>query len=155
MRATRPHQRSMVCPVMEQTQCPSSMTRLVSFIANPRVLRAASVFRTRTDPVSAPFKVTSVQDGIAKFSSNVTRISELHSRTLNTADDNASRQNAALLDDLVGETRRLSNELKEKIQALASFPAPRPQDQTIRKNQVRTGSHCPLKLLGAILTVLP
>ncbi|KAI0807449.1 t-SNARE [Fomes fomentarius] len=89
-----------------------------------------------TDPMSQFYdQVTSVQDGIAKFSSNVTRISELHSRTLNTADDNASRQNAALLDDLVGETRRLSNELKEKIQALASFPAPRPQDQTIRKNQ--------------------
>ncbi|KAI0709374.1 t-SNARE [Earliella scabrosa] len=89
-----------------------------------------------SDPM-APFydQVTNIQEGIARFSSNVTRIAELHSRTLNTADDGASRQNAALLDDLVGETRSLSNELKEKIQALASFPASRPQDQTIRRNQ--------------------
>ena len=81
-----------------------------------------------------------MQDGIAQFSSNVSRIADLHSRTLNSADDNASRQSAALLDDLVGQTRELSNSLKEKIQSLSSFPVTRPQDQQIRKNQVR----CPV-----------
>ena len=81
-----------------------------------------------------------MQDGIAQFSSNVARIADLHSRTLNSADDNASRQSAALLDDLVGQTRELSNSLKEKIQSLSSFPVTRPQDQQIRKNQVR----CPI-----------
>ncbi|RPD66276.1 t-SNARE [Lentinus tigrinus ALCF2SS1-6] len=80
-------------------------------------------------------QVTAIRDGITTFSSNVSRISDLHSRTLNTADDGASRQNAALLDDLVGQTRDLSNSLKEKIQALSQYPVSRSQDQTIRKNQ--------------------
>ncbi|KAI8998518.1 t-SNARE [Trametes punicea] len=80
-------------------------------------------------------EVTSIQDGIAQFSSNVSRIADLHSRTLNSTDEGSSRQNEALLDDLVGQTRQLSNDLKERIQALASYPATRAQDQAIRKNQ--------------------
>ncbi|KAH9857015.1 t-SNARE [Lenzites betulinus] len=80
-------------------------------------------------------QVSSVQDGIAQFSSNVSRISDLHSRTLNSADDGASRQNEALLDELVGQTRQLSNEIKEKIQTLSSYPVSRAQDQVVRKNQ--------------------
>ncbi|KAI0780797.1 t-SNARE [Trametes elegans] len=80
-------------------------------------------------------EVTSVQDSIAQFNSNVSRISDLHSRTLNSTDEGASRQNEALLDELVGQTRQLSNELKGRIQALASFPVTRAQDQAIRKNQ--------------------
>ncbi|TFK84621.1 t-SNARE [Polyporus arcularius HHB13444] len=89
-----------------------------------------------SDPMAQFYnQVTAIQDGLATFSGNVSRISDLHSRTLNTADDGASRQNAALLDDLVGQTRELSNSLKEKIQALSQYPVSRPQDQTIRKNQ--------------------
>ncbi|KAI0647179.1 t-SNARE [Trametes meyenii] len=80
-------------------------------------------------------EVTSVQDGIAQFNSNVTRIADLHSRTLNSTDEGASRQNEAVLDDLVGQTRQLSNELKDRIQSLASYPVTRAQDQSIRKNQ--------------------
>ncbi|EIW60013.1 t-SNARE [Trametes versicolor FP-101664 SS1] len=80
-------------------------------------------------------EVTSIQDSIAQFSGNVSRISDLHSRTLNSTDDNASRQNEAVLDDLVGQTRQLSTELKERIQTLSSYPVTRAQDQAIRKNQ--------------------
>ncbi|OJT14577.1 Syntaxin-like protein psy1 [Trametes pubescens] len=80
-------------------------------------------------------EVTSIQDSIAQFSGNVSRISDLHSRTLNSTDDNTSRQNEAVLDDLVGQTRQLSNELKERIQTLSSYPVTRAQDQAIRKNQ--------------------
>ncbi|KAI0748257.1 t-SNARE [Daedaleopsis nitida] len=88
------------------------------------------------DPMDAFLnQVSDVQNGIATFSQNVNRISELHSRTLNTADDGASRHNAAMLDELVGETRKLSNELKEKIQALSAYPVSRVQDQNMRKNQ--------------------
>ncbi|KAI0328558.1 t-SNARE [Cubamyces sp. BRFM 1775] len=89
-----------------------------------------------SDPMANFYsEVTSIQDGIAQFSSNVSRIADLHSRTLNSTDEGASRQNEALLDDLVGQTRQLSNELKQRIQALASYPVTRAQDQTIRKNQ--------------------
>ena len=77
-----------------------------------------------------------MQASINQFSSNVSRIADLHSRTLNTADETASRESAAQLDELVGQTRQLSNGLKEKIQSLSSFPITRPQDQAIRKNQV-------------------
>ncbi|KAI0636840.1 t-SNARE [Trametes polyzona] len=88
------------------------------------------------DPMAKFYEeVTSVQDGIAQFSSNVSRIAELHSRTLNSTDEGASRQNEAVLDDLVGQTRQLSNQLKERIQTLSSYPVTRAQDQTIRKNQ--------------------
>ncbi|KAI0375029.1 t-SNARE [Pilatotrama ljubarskyi] len=80
-------------------------------------------------------EVTSIQDGITQFSNNVSRIADLHSRTLNSTDEGASRQNEALLDELVGQTRQLSNELKDRIQALSSYPVTRAQDQAIRKNQ--------------------
>ncbi|KAI1794491.1 t-SNARE [Ganoderma leucocontextum] len=80
-------------------------------------------------------QVTVVQDSITQFTSNVSRIADLHSRTLNTPDEAASRESAAQLDELVGQTRELSSSLKEKIQALSSFPVTRPQDQAIRKNQ--------------------
>ncbi|PIL24120.1 transporter [Ganoderma sinense ZZ0214-1] len=80
-------------------------------------------------------QVTVVQDSITQFSNNVSRIADLHSRTLNITDAAASRESAAELDELVGQTRELSNSLKAKIQVLSSFPVTRPQDQAIRKNQ--------------------
>ncbi|OBZ75833.1 Syntaxin-like protein psy1 [Grifola frondosa] len=80
-------------------------------------------------------EISSIQDSIATFTANVARISELHSRTLNITDDGSSRQTSALLDDLVGQTRDLSNTLKQRIQAVAAYPVSRPQDQSIRKNQ--------------------
>ena len=65
------------------------------------------------------------------------RISELHGRILNSTDEAANQQAQALLQDLVNQTRELSNNLKQRIQALDSAPAGRPQDARIRKNQVR------------------
>jgi len=89
-----------------------------------------------TDPMGAFYaEVSSIQDGISEFSSNVARIGEFHSRLLNSTDENASQQNAGLLDDLVGQTRELSNGLKQRIQALEAGSGGRPQDMRIRKNQ--------------------
>ncbi|OSC99023.1 t-SNARE [Trametes coccinea BRFM310] len=88
------------------------------------------------DPMSNFYnQVTSIQDGIGQFSSNVSRIADLHARTLSSTDEGSGRHNEELLDDLVGQTRQLSNELKERIQALAAYPVTRAQDQVIRKNQ--------------------
>lgn len=84
----------------------------------------------------APTQVSSIQGGLTEFSANVQQISELHSRTLNSTDESANQQSSALLDDLVTRTRQLSNNLKDRIQALTKFPAPRPQDARIRNNQV-------------------
>ena len=46
------------------------------------------------------------------------RISDLHSRSLNTADDAASQRTAQQLEDLVADTSALSNVLKRRIKAL-------------------------------------
>ena len=67
----------------------------------------------------------------------MTRIQELHARTLNAADEGTRQRDSAVLDDLVGQTRQISNSLKEKIQSLASYPVSRSQDQTVRRDQVR------------------
>ncbi|KAI0928582.1 hypothetical protein AcW1_005786 [Taiwanofungus camphoratus] len=89
-----------------------------------------------TDPMSAFYaEVSSIQEGLAQFSANVARIGELHSRLLSSTDESTSHQTTALLEDLVGSTRVLSNSLKERIQALAQSPAPRPQDTRTRNNQ--------------------
>lgn len=80
--------------------------------------------------------MSSIQDGIAEFSANVTRISELHSRSLNSTDENTTKQTAALLDDLSVQTRKLSTSLKSRIQALDAKSSPRPQDTQVQKNQV-------------------
>ena len=83
------------------------------------------------------FQVTQIQDDISQFSSNVQRIQELHGRTLNAADEGTRQRDGAVLDDLVAQTRQISNSLKEKIQSLASYPVSRPQDQAVRRDQVR------------------
>jgi len=80
-------------------------------------------------------EVSSIQDGISDFSSNVARIGEYHSRLLNSTDETANQQNSAQLDELVERTRELSNSLKQRIQSLEAAPAGRPQDARIRKNQ--------------------
>ncbi|KZT67693.1 t-SNARE [Daedalea quercina L-15889] len=89
-----------------------------------------------SDPMARFYdEVSSIQDSLAEFNSNVQQIGELHSRTLNSTDESANQRTSALLDDLVTRTRQLSNNLKERIQALSKFPAPRPQDARIRNNQ--------------------
>ncbi|KAI0341742.1 t-SNARE [Trametopsis cervina] len=80
-------------------------------------------------------EITSIQDAIASYSSNISRISELHSKTLNSTDEGANRQNAALLEDLVNETRQLGNSIKQRIQALEAQPAQPGQDMRIRKSR--------------------
>jgi len=76
-------------------------------------------------------EITSIQEGIEHFNGNVARISELHSRSLTAA---ASQQDAAQLDEVVAETRTLSNTLKQRIQGFGSSPAPG-QDPQIWQNQ--------------------
>lgn len=89
-----------------------------------------------SDPMDAFYtEVSSVQDDLAQFSANVSRISELHSRALNVADEGASQQNNALLDDLVMQTRQLSNGIKVRIQKLAKAPVGNAQNARIRQNQ--------------------
>lgn len=80
-------------------------------------------------------QISSIQDELRRFDANVSRISDLHSRSLNNTDEALSEQNAAALDQLVTETRSLSNQIKAQIQELEKEPVPAGQDARIRKNQ--------------------
>ncbi|THG95073.1 hypothetical protein EW026_g6515 [Hermanssonia centrifuga] len=89
-----------------------------------------------TDAMSAFYsEITSIQDAITSYNSNIARISDLHSRTLNSTDEGANHQNAALLEELVGQTSGLGTNIKQRIQALEAQPAQPGQDMRIRKNR--------------------
>jgi len=80
-------------------------------------------------------QISSIQDELRRFDANVTSISDLHSRSLNNTDEVLTQQNADALEQLVAETRSLSNQIKTQIQELEKEPVPAGQDARIRKNQ--------------------
>ncbi|KAI0050933.1 t-SNARE [Auriscalpium vulgare] len=99
-------------------------------ITNGNGARAAEA-----DPMTAFYnEISSIQDQLRLFDQNVSRISDLHSRTLNQMDDAAAKSTEAL-DELVAETRKVSGDLKNRIQDLEKQPTPPGQDARIRKNQ--------------------
>lgn len=71
------------------------------------------------DDMSAFYsEISSIQDQIKRFTDNVNRIGDLHSRSLNATDDETAARNAERLDQLVEDTRALSGELKVRIKNL-------------------------------------
>ncbi|KAJ7774709.1 syntaxin [Mycena metata] len=87
------------------------------------------------DSMSAFYtEISSIQDSLRTFNDNVTRISDLHSRSLNNTDDNSAQRNAAQLDDLVEDTSALSATLKRRIKALEKQGGSG-RDGQIRKQQ--------------------
>ncbi|KAK2467001.1 hypothetical protein APHAL10511_001259 [Amanita phalloides] len=84
------------------------------------------------DSMSAFYaEITAVQEGIKNFNDNVSRIGDLHSRSLNNMDDNAAQRNHAQLEELVEDTSTLSATLKRRIKALEG------QGSSGRDGQVR------------------
>ncbi|KAF9246188.1 t-SNARE [Melanogaster broomeanus] len=65
-------------------------------------------------------EISSIQDSLKSFSANVSRIDELHSRSLNNTDDNAAQRNAAQLAELVEDTSALSATLKRRTALVKS-----------------------------------
>ncbi|TBU35805.1 t-SNARE [Dichomitus squalens] len=63
-------------------------------------------------------EISSIQDDIRTFNDNVNRISDLHSRSLNTTDDVAGQRVNQQLEDLVADTSALSDVLRRRIKAL-------------------------------------
>ncbi|KAG1891260.1 t-SNARE [Suillus subluteus] len=59
-------------------------------------------------------EISSIQDTIKTFNANVSRIDELHSRSLNNTDDDAAQRNASQLQELVEDTSALSTTLKRR-----------------------------------------
>jgi len=88
------------------------------------------------DAMSAFYtEITSIQDAISEYNSNVSRISDLHSRILNSTDENTNHKNEDILDDIVAQTRDLGNSIKSRIQSLEAQPPQPGQDMRIRKNR--------------------
>ncbi|KAJ7470657.1 t-SNARE [Mycena latifolia] len=87
------------------------------------------------DSMSAFYtEISSLQDSLRTFNDNVSRISDLHSRSLNNTDDAAAQRNAAQLDDLIEDTSALSATLKRRIKALEKQGGSG-RDGQIRKQQ--------------------
>ncbi|KAF8231301.1 t-SNARE [Tricholoma matsutake] len=77
-------------------------------------------------------EVASIQDGIERINVNITNISALHARTLNVIDSGRDLD-AAQLDELTAETRKLMNNLKDRIKALDREPMA--ADAQMRRNR--------------------
>ncbi|EJD36266.1 t-SNARE [Auricularia subglabra TFB-10046 SS5] len=61
---------------------------------------------------------SNIQDDIKHYNENVNAISDLQSRSLNSADESVARRNAEQLEQLVAEQSQLSTALKRRIQDL-------------------------------------
>jgi len=79
-------------------------------------------------------EISSIQDSIRTYNDNVARIGDLHSRSLNNMDENASQRIAAQLEELVEDTSALSATLKRRIKALERQGG-QGRDGQIRKQQ--------------------
>ncbi|KAJ8597964.1 t-SNARE [Rhizopogon salebrosus TDB-379] len=79
-------------------------------------------------------EISAIQDSIKNFNTNISRVDELHSRSLNNTDDVAAQRNASQLEELVEDTSALSATLKRRIQTLER-QAGSGRDGQIRKQQ--------------------
>jgi len=79
-------------------------------------------------------EISSIQDSLRAFNDSVSRISDLHSRSLDNTDDQAAQRVAQQLDELIADTSALSNMLKRRIKALERQPG-FGRDAQIRKQQ--------------------
>jgi len=79
-------------------------------------------------------EIASIQGGLKQFTENISRISELHSRSITLTDEAAGQRNTAELEDLVADTSALSDTLKRRIKALERQRASGRDGQT-RKQQ--------------------
>lgn len=80
-------------------------------------------------------QISSIQDDLRTYNDNVSRIADLHNRSLNNTDDAAAERLTQQLEDLVADTSALSSVLKRRIKALEKQPGSG-RDGQIRKQQV-------------------
>jgi len=79
-------------------------------------------------------EISSIQGSLKLFNDNISRISELHSRSINITDEVIAQRNTAELEDLVADTSALSDTLKRRIKALERQKVSG-RDGQIRKQQ--------------------
>ncbi|KAF8488774.1 t-SNARE [Gautieria morchelliformis] len=85
-------------------------------------------------------EISFIQDNLRTFNDNVSRISDLHSRSLNSTDWASSRRIAHQLDGLTKETSTLSGLLKVRIKNLHAVDVGG-RDGEIRKQQTGLVKH--------------
>jgi syntaxin 1B/2/3 len=78
-------------------------------------------------------EVSTIEQMLADFNAGVQRISQLHGQSLNNMDPSANQQNQQALENQVEQTRQLSNELKQRINALEARSSSG-QDARMQKN---------------------
>jgi len=79
-------------------------------------------------------EISSIQSSLRQFNDNVSRISELHSRSINITDEAAGQRIAVELEDLVADTSALGDTLKRRIKALERQGGPG-RDGQIKRQQ--------------------
>ncbi|KAH7915007.1 t-SNARE [Hygrophoropsis aurantiaca] len=79
-------------------------------------------------------EINSIQEFIQQFDRDVTKISDLHSTSLNALDEDRASQNAMELSELTDTTRQLSNRISDRIKALDASSSGA-SDERIRKTQ--------------------
>ncbi|KAF9069885.1 t-SNARE [Rhodocollybia butyracea] len=80
-------------------------------------------------------EVSSLQDSIRTYNDNVSRIGELHSRSLDSSDDDpAATRDGIQLEELIADTSALSATLKRRIKALERQGGSG-NDRQVRKQQ--------------------
>ncbi|EJU05393.1 t-SNARE [Dacryopinax primogenitus] len=80
-------------------------------------------------------EISSLQDSIRTMENNVTRISDLHNRSLNNMDEAASARNTRDLNTLMSETTSLTSELKKRIKKQEG-EAGRSGNAMVRRQQI-------------------
>jgi len=81
-------------------------------------------------------EVSSIQESIRQIQTNITHIKELHGRALGTISEDASTKDQ--LDRLTGDTRNLSQQIKDRIKNIEAMNArlpPNSGDINVRKAQ--------------------
>ncbi|CCO28045.1 Syntaxin-like protein psy1 [Rhizoctonia solani AG-1 IB] len=79
-------------------------------------------------------EISSIQDQIRTYNDTVQRIADLHSRSLNQADEAAAQRNASQLEQLQDDVGSLSSQLQRRIKDLMSKSLPG-RDGQIRAQQ--------------------
>lgn len=79
-------------------------------------------------------EISSIQDSLRTYNDNVSRISDLHQRSLNNLDETAMQRNQQQLEELIESTSALSNQLKLRVKALQKKGGSG-RDGQIRKQQ--------------------
>ena len=81
-------------------------------------------------------QVSSIHDQLRTLEERVSRISDLHARVLNAADEGVRQQNEALLNESTEETRAVTQRIKNDVRELERRPLAPGQTVAIRDNQV-------------------